>query len=108
MGCISGVFYPNEDYTKIRDVIRTYSEHCALGFQENRDEYQLVWSQVEALALVVKPEDGAPFDPVGGVCLLDYTEELEDETARELSVLGLPAAIFIEHFRDAHDAYYKP
>ena len=107
MGCVVGVFYPNENYEEIKDIIREYSECCAPGANVSEEEYKTVWSKVEALDLVVKTEQGQAFEPVGGVSLIDYAEELEDETGRQLSVLGLPHETFIEHFREAHDQYYQ-
>lgn len=106
MGCVTGVFHPNGNYEKIKPVIREYSECCALGGTVGKEKYEKVWSKIEALDLVVKPEQGQPFKPVGGVSLIDYAEELENETGRELSVLGLPHETFIEHFREAHNQYW--
>lgn len=108
MGCAFGVFYPNTNYISIKAVILEYSECCALDWDARQKIYAEVWSKVEMLELVVKPEQGLPFDPVGGVSLVDYAEELENETGRELSVLGLPSETFIEYFREAHDLYWVP
>jgi hypothetical protein len=107
MGCVAGVFHPNGNYEKIKPVICEYSECCALGGTVGKEEYEKVWSKIEALDLVVKPEQGQLFEPVGGVSLIDYAEELEDETGRELRVLGLPHETFIEHFREAHNQYWQ-
>jgi hypothetical protein len=106
MGCVAGVFYPNENYEKIKPVICEYSE-CALGGKVCKEAYDKVFSKIEALDLVVKPEQGDPFEPVGGVSLIDYAEELDDDTGLELSVFGLPHETFIEHFREAHNQYWQ-
>lgn len=106
MGCVSGVFYPNENYTKIKSVIREYSECSALGAKGSKEEYEKAWGKVEALGLTVKPEQEQTFEPVG-VSLIDFAEELEDETGRELSVIGLPLETFIKYFQEAHDHYWR-
>lgn len=107
MGCVAGVFHPNENYGKIMNIIRECSLCCSLGGKVDKEEYSRVWSKVESLDLVVKPEQGEAFAPVGGVSLIDYAEELGDAAGRELSVLGLPHEAFIKHFRQAHDRYWQ-
>lgn len=70
-------------------------------------EFEKVWTQFNALKLMVKPECGSPFEPIGGIALVDYAEELGDETGREIRVLGLPFETFIKYFREAHDSYSR-
>jgi hypothetical protein len=106
MGCVNGIFYPNGNYQKIKEVICEYSLCCALGLQVSKEEYERSWAKVEALGLVVKPEEGPPFEPIGGVSLIDYAEELGDKTGRELRVLGLHHEVFFVYFREAHEEYH--
>jgi hypothetical protein len=107
MGCASGIFYPNENYKKIKVLIREYSLLCELSLRGDQEEYKRVWTKVEALALVVKPDAGPPFEPVGGVSLVDYAEELGEETGHELSVLGLHHEVFYQYFPVASDRYWQ-
>ena len=105
MGCAAGVFYPNENYAKIRDIVRA-------GFGDvNSDASEAVkraaWEKAVALNLTVRPEGGPAFEPVGGVTVQDFATELEDETARELNVLGLPHEVFERYFREVYEGYYR-
>ena len=85
MGCLVGVFYPGENYARIRDIAREFSQAPE-------------FSKIAPLNLNVRPENGAAFEPVGGVTIVDFAAELEDESARELNVFGLPRADFLRHF----------
>ncbi len=93
MGCLTGVFYPGENYARIRDIVREFSQSPA-------------WQKLAPLNLNVRPENGAPFEPVGGVTVMDFADELEDENARELNVFGLPSEDFTRHFRHMSEAYF--
>ena len=99
MGCAVGVFYPNENYARIRDIVRAFFSDDGGRTREN-------WDEIVALKLAVRPENGVAFEPVGGVSVEDFAEELEDESARELNVFGLPYEVFRLHFREAFEAYF--
>ena len=92
MGCVTGVFYPHENYARIRETI----------FKSNRDATKAgrraKWEELCALNLRVRAQDGAEFQPVGGVSVEDYASELEDKSARELKVFGLPFEVFQRYF----------
>ena len=98
MGCAAGVFYPNENYARIRDRVRAF-------FSDDGGRTQANWDEIVALALTVRPAGQAAFEPVGGLDLLDVAEELEDESERVLSVLGLPHEVFRQHFREVYKGY---
>ena len=94
MGCAAGVFYPTENYARIRDIVRDFSQSPA-------------FDKIAPLNLTVRPENGVPFEPIGGVTVEDFAEELEDENARELNVFGLPREDFLRHFRHMSEGYYR-
>ena len=99
MGCVAGVFFPNENYAAIEAIARANS-----SAQER--ERRAAKEELTALNLSVKAPDGDAFEPVGGVDLFDAAAELEDPTARQLSVIGLPTEVFQIHFREAFQSYY--
>ena len=105
MGCAAGVFYPNENYALIRDVVRGYFGDLI----ENQSEAdtRVAREKVAALKLNVRPANAPAFEPVGGVSVEDFAAELEDESARALNVFGLPHDVFKAHFREAYEGYYR-
>ncbi|BDI33723.1 hypothetical protein CCAX7_57740 [Capsulimonas corticalis] len=106
MGCVSGVFHPNENYENIKDIILKYSACHLPGTDAAKKELDQVWPRIEALGLAVEPEGCSPFEPTGGVIVIDYAEDLGDEIGRELHVFGLSQEIFAEYFPEAHDRYW--
>ena len=100
MGCAAGAFFPNENYAAIEATIRAFSD--SLTGQPN----EAARAAMRDLNLRVKPENGAFFEPVGGVDLFDAAAELQDPTARQLSVGGLPGEVFQAHFSEAFQSYY--
>lgn len=99
MGCLAGVFYPNQNYARIRGRVRAFFSDDGGRTREN-------WEKIAALELTVRPENGVVFEPVGGVSVEDYAQELQDESARELNVFGLPHEVFRLHFREMSESYF--
>ena len=105
MSCACGIFHANENYHKLTPIIRRYSAQVERSNTGNQDDYIKAWDEVVALNLIIKTESGETLEPVGGVSLLDYAEELEEESGRELSVLGLPSEQFMRCFPEAYEWY---
>jgi hypothetical protein len=104
MGCVSGPFYPNDNYKKIQPVIREHNLYD--GSFGIRDEQKLIEAQdkINGLCLVAVTEDGETLNPVGGVHIVDFSEEL-DEDPYQLDVLGLPHDTFDRLFPLARQEY---
>jgi hypothetical protein len=104
MGCVSGPFYPNDNYRKIQPIIREH--HLFDGSLGKKDEKKLIEAQdkISALCMVAITEYGEALDPVGGVHIVDFSEEL-DEDPYQLDVLGLPHDTFDRLFPLARQEY---
>jgi hypothetical protein len=104
MGCVSGSFYPNDNYKKIRPVIREH--HLYDGSFGKKDEKTLeeVQTKIRVMCIVAVTEDGEVLDPVGGVHIDDFSEEL-DEDPYQLDVLGLDHDTFTRLFPLAYQEY---
>ena len=105
MGVAAGVFYPHENYARIRDVVRA-------GFgdatsDQSEAEQRAAWERAVALNLTVRSKNGPAFEPIGGVTVQDYADELKDESARELTLYGLPHETFKLHFARLTGGYYR-
>ncbi len=96
MGCVTGVFYPNQNYARIREII--FRGQRELGLDATEASRKAKWEELSVLNLTVRAEDGAEFQPLGGISVEDYADELEDKTARELNVFGLSSEIFQRYF----------
>ena len=105
MGCASGVFYPNENYARIRDTVRA----CWNGEDKERSKAQTraIWADIAALKLNVHPENAPAFELVGGVSVEDFAKELEDENERCLNIFGLDSEVFQLYFREMAKAYWR-
>jgi len=104
MGCAGGPFYPSADYKKIQPIIREH--HLYDGTLGKKDEEMLeeVQAKISAMCVVAITEDGEVLDPVGGVHIDDFSEEL-DEDPYQLDVLGLDHDTFDRLFPLAYQEY---
>ena len=104
MGCASGPFYPNDNYRKIQPIIREVHLYDGTLGEANGEKRMDAQDKIDALRLSVITEDGEVLDPAGGVHVVDYSEEL-DEDPYQLDVLGLPFEIFDRLFPAAWEEY---
>src|SRR5262245_12158929 len=106
MGYVSGPFYPNESYKKIQPVIREH--HLCDGTLGEKDEKRLkeVQAHISALRMVAITENGEVLDPIAGVHIVDFSEELPEEPYL-LEILGLSHEVFARLFPVATQDYYN-
>lgn len=104
MGVVFGSLYPNDAYTKIQAIIREFHLYDGSFGETNDKKLQNVRQKIQTLNLEVRTEAGDVLEPVGGVHLIDFTEELEDEPI-QLSVLGLPREQFLQYWQEADEQY---
>jgi hypothetical protein len=104
MGCASGPFYPNESYGKIQPIIREYNLYDGTLGEVNEQKRIETQDKIDALRLSVVTEDGETLDPLSGVHIVDFSEEL-DEDPYQLDVLGLPFDIYDRLFPLAWQEY---
>jgi hypothetical protein len=104
MGCASGPFYPNDDYKEIQAVIREHNLYDGTLGEVNEQKRREAEAKIDALRLSVITEDGEALDPLSGVHIVDFSEEL-DEDPYELEVLGLPFDIYDRLFPLAWQEY---
>lgn len=104
MGCASGPFYPNDSYRKIQPIIREYHLYDGTLGEVNGQKRIEAQAKIDALRLSVITEDGEVLDPLGGVHIADFSEEL-DEDPYQLDVLGLPFDIYDRLFPLAWQEY---
>src|SRR5215510_3084776 len=89
MGCASGPFYPDDDYKEIQPIIREHNLFDGTLGEVNEQKRIEAQAKIDALRLSVITEDGEALDPLSGVHIADFSEEL-DEDPYHLDVLGLP------------------
>jgi hypothetical protein len=104
MGCASGPFSPNDDYKKIQPIIREHNLYDGTLGEVNEQKRIEAEAKIEALRLSVITEDGEDLDPLSGVHIVDFSEEL-DEDPYQLDVLGLPFDIYDRLFPLAWQEY---
>jgi len=104
MGCASGPFYPNDSYGKIQPIIREYNLYDGTLGEVNEQKRIETQDKIDALRLSVVTEDGETLDPLSGVHIVDFSEEL-DEDPYQLDVLGLPFDIYDRLFPLAWQEY---
>ena len=104
MGCASGPFYPNDGYRKIQPIIREYHLYDGTLGEVNGQKRLEAEAKIDALRLSVITEDGEALDPLSGVHIVDFSEEL-DEDPYQLDVLGLPFDIYDRLFPLAWQEY---
>jgi hypothetical protein len=93
MGCASGPFYPNVDYKEIQPIIREHNLYDGTLGEVNEQKRLEAQDKIDALRLSVITEDGEDLDPLSGVHIVDFSEEL-DEDPYQLDVLGLSFDIY--------------
>ena len=104
MGSASGPFYPNENYQRIQPIIREHNLYDGTLGEVNEQKLWEAQAKINALRLSVITEDGEALDPLSGVNIVDFSEEL-DEDPYQLDVLGLPFDIFDRLFPSAWQEY---
>jgi hypothetical protein len=104
MGSASGSFYPNDDYKKIQPVIREHNLYDGTLGEVDEEKLLVAQAKIDALGLSVITEDGEALDPLNGVHIVDFSEEL-DEDPYQLDVLGLPFDSFDRLFPSAWQEY---
>jgi hypothetical protein len=104
MGCASGPFYPNESYGKIQPIIREYNLYDGTLGEVNEQKRIETQDKIDALRLSVVTEDGETLDPLSGVHIVDFSEELVEDPY-QLDVLGLPFDIYDRLFPLAWQEY---
>jgi len=104
MGCASGPFYPNDNYRKIQPIIREVHLYDGTLGEANGEKRMDAQDKIDALRLSVVTEDGETLDPLSGVHIVDFSEEL-DEDPYQLDVLGLPFDIYDRLFPLAWQEY---
>jgi hypothetical protein len=104
MGCASGPFYPNESYGKIQPIIREYNLYDGTLGEVNEQKRIEAQDKIDALRLSVVTEDGEALDPLSGVHIVDFSEELVEDPY-QLDVLGLPFDIYDRLFPLAWQEY---
>jgi hypothetical protein len=104
MGSASGSFYPNDDYEEIRPIVREHNLYDGTLGEVNERKRMEAEAKIDALRLSVITEDGEALDPLSGVHIVDFSEEL-DEEPYELEVLGLPFDIYDRLFPSAWQEY---
>jgi hypothetical protein len=104
MGCASGPFYPNESYRRIQPIIREYNLYDGTLGEVNEQKRIEAQDKIDALRLSVVTEDGETLDPLSGVHIVDFSEELVEDPY-QLDVLGLPFDIYDRLFPLAWQEY---
>jgi hypothetical protein len=104
MGCASGPFYPNESYGKIQPIIREYNLYDGTLGEVNEQKRIEAQDKIDALRLSVVTEDGETLDPLSGVHIVDFSEELVEDPY-QLDVLGLAFDIYDRLFPLAWQEY---
>jgi hypothetical protein len=104
MGCASGPFYPNESYRRIQPIIREYNLYDGTLGEVNEQKRIEAQDKIDALRLSVVTEDGETLDPLNGVHIVDFSEELVEDPY-QLDVLGLPFDIYDRLFPLAWQEY---
>jgi hypothetical protein len=104
MGSASGSFYPNDDYKKIQPVIREHNLYDGTIGEVDEGKLLVAQAKIDALGLSVITEDGEALDPLNGVHIVDFSEEL-DEDPYQIDVLGLPFDSFDRLFPSAWQEY---
>ncbi len=104
MGVARGIFHPYASYSTIEASIREYT---SLIWGQTTDENQLavVQETIAAMRLVVRAPDDNEIIPCIVVELVDVFD-LEGETGREVSVLGIPYPTYSKYFSD-HERHYR-
>jgi hypothetical protein len=104
MGSASGPFYPNDNYRKIRPLIREYLLYDGtLGGADAQKRLE-AQAKIDALGLSVITEDGEVLDSASSVNIADFSEELTEDPY-QLDVLGLPFEIYDRLFPSAWQEY---
>ena len=104
MGSVSGSFYPNDNYKKIQPIIREHHLYDGTLGEVNELKRLEAQAKIDALRLYVVTEDGEALDPLSGVHIVDFSEELEEDPY-QLDVLGLPFDIYDRLFPLAWQEY---
>jgi hypothetical protein len=104
MGSVSGPFHPNDNYKKIQPIIREHHLYDGTLGVVNEQKRLEAQAKIDALRLSVITEDGEALDPLSGVHIVDFSEEL-DEDPYQLDVLGLPFDIYDRLFPLAWQEY---
>ena len=104
MGSASGSFYPNDDYKKIQPIIREHNLYDGTLGGVDEEKLLVAQAKIDALGLSVITEDGEALEPLNGVHIVDFSEEL-DEDPYQIDVLGLPFDSFDRLFPSAWQEY---
>jgi hypothetical protein len=104
MGCASGPFYPNDNYRKIQPIIREYNLYDGTLGEVNEQKRIEAQDKIDGLRLSVVTEDGETLDPLSGVNIVDFSEEL-DEDPYQIDVLGLQFDTYERLFPSAWQEY---
>ena len=106
MGSASGSFYPNDDYKKIQPVIREHNLYDGTLGEVDEGKRLVTEAKINALGLAVITEAGETLDPLNGVHIVDFSEEL-DEDPYQIDVLGLSFDIYDRLFPSAWQEYFE-
>jgi hypothetical protein len=104
MGSASGSFYPNDDYKKVQPLIREHHRYDGTLGGVDEEKRIVAEAKIDALGLSVITEDGETLDPLNGVHIVDFSEEL-DEDPYQLDVLGLSFDVYDRLFPSAWQVY---
>lgn len=101
MGHTLAPFRPNENYEKIRAVIREFSFLGTMADTNATEQTRLhadeVLDRLAALGLRARTAAGEELNSAGPVSILDFSEELDDDPY-EVTLLGLPRDIAEKYF----------
>lgn len=103
MGCTVAPFMPSGDYEEIRPIIREFSflgsSADTNATEETRLHAEEVFRRLEALQLKAQTVAGEDIELAGGVSILDFSEELDDDPY-EVTLLGMSRIICEKYFGD--------
>ena len=103
MGHTLAPFHPNENYEKIRALVRAFSFLGTAADTDANEQTRLhadeVLDRLVALKLRARTAAGEELNSAGPVSILDFSEELVDDPY-EVTLLGLPRDIAEKYFGD--------
>jgi len=104
MGFVCGPFYPNPNYARIQPLIREAHLYDGSLGASSEEALKRVQHKIDALNLKIKTSTCETLQPVGGVHLTDFSEEIEEI---QLGVFGLPEDTITTYWKDEYDLYYN-
>ena len=109
MGCTVAPFIPGENYEEIRSTVRAFSQ---LGTSADTDATPAtkahaarVYQLCADLNLTAQTVAGEDIELAGGVSIVDFSEELDDDPY-EVHLLGMSRDISEKYFHEAIQEYY--